>query len=63
MCFSNDGASALTRPSQTVFISRIRPRGESVSTPRTANVGQLGRHNPQWTHREMSSSDGASAFG
>ena len=36
MCFSNPAESAPTRPSHTVFISRMRPRGESVSTPSTA---------------------------
>jgi hypothetical protein len=41
----------------------MRPRGESISTPSTAKVGQVGRQKPQWTQAAMSSCDGASAFG
>src|SRR5438093_11295491 len=41
----------------------MRPRGESISTPRTAKVGHVGRQRPQCTHRAIRSSDGASAFG
>src|SRR5207244_5877071 len=41
----------------------MRPRGESISTPRTAYVGQVGRQNPQCTQRAMRSCAGASAFG
>ncbi len=27
----------------------IRPRGESISSPQSTYVGQVGRQNPQWT--------------
>ncbi len=28
----------------------IRPRGESISSPQSTYVGQVGRQKPQWTH-------------
>src|SRR2546430_15826839 len=63
MWSSKAAASAPRRPSHTFFIRRMRPRGESISTPRTAKVGHVGRQRPQCTHRAIRSSDGASAFG
>ena len=63
MWSANAGLSASRRSSQTFFMSRIRPRGESISTPSSAKVGHVGRQSPQWTQREMSSGSGASAFG
>src|SRR3954452_22217269 len=36
----------------------MRPRGESISSPHRAYVGQVGRQNPQCTQSEISSSDG-----
>src|SRR2546425_8095768 len=63
MWSSKAAASAPRRPSHTFFIKRMRPRGESISTPRTAKVGHVGRQRPQCTHRAIRSSEGASAFG
>ena len=39
-------------PSSALFISRMRPRGESISSPSSRYVGHAGRQNPQWTHVE-----------
>ena len=38
------------RPSARDFTRKIRPRGESISVPSSANVGQYARQSPQWTH-------------
>ena len=44
-------ASASVRsPSSTSFISTMRPRGESISSPSTWYVGHAGRQKPQCTH-------------
>src|SRR5262245_24308207 len=38
------------RPSASDLIMKIRPRGESISVPRSENVGQYARQRPQCTH-------------
>src|SRR6187549_2109478 len=40
------------------LISWIRPRGESISSPHRAYVGQVGRQKPQCTQSETSSGSG-----
>src|SRR5439155_10732469 len=60
MWSANSALSGPVRPSHAARMRRIRPRGESISTPSTAYVGQLGRQKPQWTHRCRRSFAGAS---
>jgi hypothetical protein len=43
-----------TSPSASAFMIAMRPRGASVSWPRTRNVGQTGTHSPQWTQTRAS---------
>ena len=47
MCGS--ASSSGRSPSSTPFMSTMRPRGESISSPSTRYVGQAGRQNPQCT--------------
>ena len=46
-------ASRSSSPSSTSFISRIRPRGESISSSSVAYVGHVGRQKPQWTQEPI----------
>src|SRR5512134_2541614 len=43
------------RPSASDLISRMRPRGESISVPSSEKVGQYGRQSPQCTQRSTPS--------
>src|SRR5919107_1865742 len=36
----------------------MRPRGESISSPQSTYVGQVGRQKPQWTQSSISSCSG-----
>src|SRR3954452_9251306 len=36
----------------------MRPRGESISSPHSTYVGQLGRQKPQWTQSPTSAAEG-----
>src|ERR687893_970261 len=36
----------------------MRPRGESISSPKSTYVGHVGRQNPQWTQSSMRSFSG-----
>ena len=47
-CATTDASSGMT-PSYTPFIRSMRPRGESISLPHDAYVGQAGKQNPQCT--------------
>ena len=38
----------------------MRPRGESISSPHSRYVGQVGRQNPQWTQVSMPAIEGPS---
>src|SRR5918996_13899 len=38
------------RSSASDLIRKMRPRGESISVPSSAKVGQEARQSPQWTH-------------
>jgi hypothetical protein len=51
-----DGLSG--SPDRPCAIRWIRPRGESISSPHSTYVGQVGRQKPQWTQSAISSAEG-----
>jgi hypothetical protein len=52
-----------TSPRDAAFARWMRPRGDSVSSPVSKNVGQLSRQNPHRMHRLAKSSIEAFTFG
>src|SRR4051812_50214382 len=50
--------SVIGAPCSPAFIRSIRPRGESISSPHSVYVGQVGRQKPQCTQSSSRFSDG-----